>query len=469
MDPIDIRIGPLFRPRPDDNPYVQQVAQQGEQRAEDCRQYFSAFSQFTQQKVLSVGGFGAVVKYAQADAQGKHLRYFVVKMPKQLKDEQGGALTIQVFQKEFMWNVRLMGLKHMVQLAWMDQYPIGNQLEPGPWPKGNESFLSGESKWYLMFEYLPHGDLRELIYRLNDSATLAQIPARLMWRIFLCLWPRVTAAEAPVMAQNLQPMPEIVERIRKDTAPVSIVHFDFDPSNVLIGEFRDNIREHALQPVFKLGDYGLTEEITRQTSVAVLKSLQYRGKHGYMAPTMFSLLTKRKPPTIPQFTSRNCTMQEQEAESYGWFLCEPTTPRGAEDIYRKYPRELRELVARCMAAEEPQRPTVVYLLPWIQLHIKEGDDLEARGKSPEGESNADIEKFCREFIVGNPAPPPAAAQNAEDENKEEAEARAVLGDLGGAAGLLRALGRLAGGGLRRENQGDAGYAAAKAQQQQQQP
>ncbi|KAK7962631.1 uncharacterized protein PG986_003456 [Apiospora aurea] len=394
-DPIDNRIGPINRPRPANDPFNQQSTQAGTQRAEECRQYFSGFSQFTQQELLSVGGFGAVVKYAQADDKGKHLRNFVVKMPKQLRNEPGGEQAVRVFRREFLWNVRLMGLKHMVQLAWLDQYPVGSQLGPGPWPKGNEDFMTGNTRCQPQHAY-------------SSPVTRAWIGLA---------WPRLTAGEAPVMARNLQPMPEKFERIGPDD-PASIVHFDFDPSNVLIGDFRDNIH-HVL-----------------------------------------SLITKRKPPVIPMFTSRTCTMQGQEGDSYGWFLCqdERRPPRGAEAMYGRYSRELRELVARCMTSHQRQRATVVYLLPWIQLHIKEGDEREARGQSPPGETNADIERFCRQYIIGETPAPPAAAQNNENEDENEVEARDVLGDMGGPAGLLRTLGRVAAERFRRGNQGDAGYA-----------
>lgn len=46
-------------------------------------------------------------------------------------------------------------------------------------------------------------------------------------------------------------LPETTEEIGPN-APVSIVHFDIDPSNVLIGDFQDNAPEHGVQPVFKV-------------------------------------------------------------------------------------------------------------------------------------------------------------------------------------------------------------------------
>lgn len=84
-----------------------------------------------------------------------------------------------------------MGLKHIPQLIWLDQYPIGTPLGGGPFPQGNEDFGVDGTLWYLFMEYLPHGDLRELLHRLNereeeDPLLMTQIPARLMWRIFLC-------------------------------------------------------------------------------------------------------------------------------------------------------------------------------------------------------------------------------------------------------------------------------------------
>ena len=50
---------------------------------------------------------------------------------------------------------------------------------------------------------------------------------------------------------EIQRIPEAVEEIGP-VAPASIVHFDFDPANVIIGDFQDDAPEHALQPVFKV-------------------------------------------------------------------------------------------------------------------------------------------------------------------------------------------------------------------------
>ena len=145
---------------------------------------------------------------------------------------------------------------------------------------------------------------------------------------------------------------------------------------------------------------------------------------------MFSLITKTRTPSIPPFSSFNCTLQGQVADSYGWFLVEDAAkvPRGMETLYQRFPAELRELVARCMCSDSQQRPTLGYLLPAIQHYIAQGDALEAQGRSPPGENNADLEQFCREFILGNQSEASTISQ--ED---EEDEARDGLGPLPGAA------------------------------------
>ncbi|KAK7985320.1 hypothetical protein PG988_002942 [Apiospora saccharicola] len=492
---MDLRYdGTRLARRKKENTYDREKRDQGEVRAEECREYFQEFPQFAQREVLSVGGFGVVVKFAQVDAEGRTLRHFVVKIPREYENNDGGE-DIVMFQREYLWNV----------LIWLDQYPIGNPLENGPFHKGNESFYSQDSPWYLFMEYLPHGDLRELLYRLNEREEAdpfvlvqAQIPARLMWRIFLCrkytgdkqpssspfytatsiaeretyflsvtraciglAWPRLTYEEAGEMAVSgeVQRIPEVVEEIGP-IAPASIVHFDFDPANVIIGDFQDNAPEHALQPVFKLADFGLTQEVTAQTTVEELKKWQNGGKTGYRAPeqvlgrlqgdlglvtpdlttygphtnvwgmgvTMFALITKTKPPRIPQFSPYTCTLQDQDADTYGWFLAqtEENRPIGAADIYAKYPEELRHLVARCMALDPLQRPTLGYLLPVIQQAIAQGDELELQGRNEIGERDADIEAFCIEYIVGVKSEPSVSNR---EEDAEAEEARDVLGDL----------------------------------------
>ncbi|KAK6859819.1 kinase-like domain-containing protein [Apiospora arundinis] len=472
MDDLRARIGRPYRRPLDDNRYHQQRQELGRARAETCRQYFSRFGQFEQQELLSVGGFGVVIKYAQADAQGRFLRHFVAKIPKETEGPPG-TTNITMFQSEYIWNLRFMGLKHVPQLAWFNQFPIGIPTGPGPFPPGNENFWLANSQYYLFMEYLPYGDLRELLYKLNQRESAwpyqyAGIPARLMWRIFLCLtraciglaWPRLTLEEASLMAfepGNIIPKPETLEEIGP-YAPTRIVHFDIDPSNVLIGHFQDSEPEHAVQPIFKLGDFGISQEISTKYSRNALIRLQGSGKIGFRSPeqelgasltprglfdpdintygvhtniwgigiTMFSLITKTRPPPIPKFASYPCTLQGQTADSYGWFLAQDgeNVPYGVEALYQTFPIELRQLVARCMCIEPQHRPGLGYLLPAIQHYIAQGDALEAQGRSPPGESNADLERFCRDLILGNAS---------ETSTEEEEEARDGLGPLPGVA------------------------------------
>ncbi|KAK8132515.1 hypothetical protein PG999_000688 [Apiospora kogelbergensis] len=233
---------------------------------------------------------------------------------------------------------------------------------------------------------------------------------------------------------NVTPIRETLEEIGP-AAPANIVHFDIDPSNIMIGDFQDEAPEHAVQPVFKLGDFGLTQEITGQYDRAALIRLQYGGKHGYRAPEQergkdLVELGLFEPDIDTYGIHTNIWGIGVVADSYGWFLVEDAAkvPRGMETLYQRFPAELRELVARCMCSDSQQRPTLGYLLPAIQHYIAQGDALEAQGRSPPGENNADLEQFCREFILGNQSEASTISQ--ED---EEDEARDGLGPLPGAA------------------------------------
>ena len=146
---------------------------------------------------------------------------------------------------------------------------------------------------------------------------------------------------------------------------------------------------------------------------------------------MFALITKTKPPRIPKFASYPCTLQGQEADTYGWFLAqtEENRPIGAAAIYSTYPEELRHLVARCMAAETLERPTLGYLLPVIQQYIAQGDELERQGQSPFGESDDAIRRFCSDHILGTGSMTPGSTRE-DGAAEEEEEARDGLGDLG---------------------------------------
>ncbi|KAK8061466.1 hypothetical protein PG994_007832 [Apiospora phragmitis] len=339
MNFLTLRGTPYSRPA-QGNPFVRARELFGTIRAEECRQYFSAFGQFTYQEVLGVGGFGVVVKYAQTDAQGRHLRYFVVKVPRRTDSKDGGENAAN-FQKEFICNV-----------------PRDAYFSPV---------------------------------------------------IRACIgiaWPRLTADEATEMAiipGQLRPIPETIKEIRP-IAPVSIVHFDIDPSNVLLGDFHDDAPEHAIQPVFKV----LIEGTSTGHGVGETGPF-HPGFNTYGPHTnVYGVGTAS---SHPLFSSQDCILQGQNASTYGWLLVQNDAgpPAGAEALYRKYPGRSEN--------------------SWPAHYIAEGDALEAQGRSPQGENNADIERFCLDYIVGTPSLTSASTRQTTDD-EEAGEARDGLGGLG---------------------------------------
>ncbi|KAI1284808.1 kinase-like domain-containing protein [Xylaria sp. FL0933] len=232
---------------------------------------------------------------------------------------------------------------------------------------------------------------------------------------------------------------------RKRWAQKRIVHFDIDPKNIFITGLDALTRdeEHKLVPRLKLADFGLAAEIkprknkyaqlpiNTQSELSHIHSLYYykyrsQTKFGYYAPeqfcrdweyivqdegravmedgpevseqrvagnygpamnvwgiglVMWQLMTGMMPPVPPQLQAKR-GLHANLPYNYCALLL-------TDADYGCYDLELRQIVARCMAAEPQQRPTLMQLLRGAKKGIEKRFD---------GETDESIRAFVQEFI-----------------------------------------------------------------------
>ncbi|KAI0165172.1 kinase-like protein [Hypoxylon sp. FL1284] len=222
-----------------------------------------------------------------------------------------------------------------------------NQVTPGQQAEKNARWRERLAEWnrneernsrmsdrprfdYLFLQYLPGGDLENLIARfqratLADQPALA-IPNRVLWGLWLCLVRACVAMKYPPRKFHpFRPRPprpprpgepqeeysrylnslEIYPRLRGELIEnlppperrfrsKNMVHFDIDPSNFLLGDPETiwpgpdrTPTEHFVLPTIKIADFGLAEMIKPHKRNYYYFDRRTDGKTGFIAPEQF--------------------------------------------------------------------------------------------------------------------------------------------------------------------------------------
>ncbi|KAI1812877.1 kinase-like domain-containing protein [Poronia punctata] len=286
---------------------------------------------------------------------------------------------------------------------------------------------------YLLLEFCENGDLEGLIGRLGEAEEMAPnrvLWAFWLCMVRACVamaypprkfHPR--RREGPPVTHNMLPGVdinregkivgrELFEDIpvpRRRWAAKKLVHFDIDPNNIFISnvDFNAIDNEHLLIPKLKLGDFGLATEVKWRKRNIYYAGMRRWAKYGYYAPEQFGPEwehIKTRDGEIPEEDGPEIS-EQKIAGNYGpqmniwgigitmwqlitrlWVPLPPTLmPKsrkwpGLPDtyaveiltnpLYDGVDVKLRETVARCMAHDPAQRPT----LPVLLKEAKKGID-----------------------------------------------------------------------------------------------
>ncbi|KAI1209203.1 kinase-like domain-containing protein [Annulohypoxylon truncatum] len=440
------------------------------------REEFTKLGKLKYERVLGFGGFGMVQLWSLLDDDGRATgRSVAVKLP-----TRGGS---RKHADTTRWEMHYMGLvfrnlDHFVQLVDVEK----NTPEAQRLTNNN-----AVAQPVLVMEALQKCNLFELISWINESreayvqvqdegrmdfpffmnCKLGYVPNRVMWKFFWCLLKGVVGMAYPnegnaglpsVDGTSVREMipPEDPDRTRPE--PSTIIHFDLDPQNVLVGDL--DISEHRHIPKLKarsllVADFGLTLRWRNRWNDHIKTSRIERGKPTWYAPeqrnpmratdphyhigwelnvwaiglTMFNLLTLSHPVPNEDWFPQPRVVQSPRGdivvETYGWFLIQPPPPNPAmapdPTIYmERYDFTLRSLIARCMADDTNDRPDFHEIWTACMLGIAETDTrknfnqenaalLSVGGDHydpmivPEVESDEIVHKFYQDYFVNPPA------------------------------------------------------------------
>ncbi|KAI0882246.1 kinase-like domain-containing protein [Annulohypoxylon maeteangense] len=386
------------------------------------REEFGQVERLKYQRVLGYGGFGIVQLWHLFDQQGNFITSAAIKYPTRENHKE----TIESTRWEMEWmGTVFRNMEHFVQLVDIetDTREVDRLT--------NSRFVANP---ILVMEALSKCTAYELISWTNDvrakltevvglqwskndifqyEPRLAFIPNRVLWRLFYCLVKGVTGMAWPANDGhgNLPPLtptpiPEKIPPLDQynNLPPQStIIHFDLDPKNVLLGD-RD-FGEHEM-----IADFGLMIRWDDRLSHSIKRKRIRRGKPSWYAPEqkypdratswehhvgqelnvwaigliMFNLMTLRHPsePWAPyeRLMLGRDSIGFVPVLTWGSFLMEP--PPGVQiqgsppfdELVAGYDFNLRQLIARCMADATGDRPTISELSTDVLRGIVESDN-----------------------------------------------------------------------------------------------
>ncbi|KAK3947534.1 hypothetical protein QBC32DRAFT_223944 [Pseudoneurospora amorphoporcata] len=270
-------------------------------------------------KVLGWGGLGVVNLFEQERPDGELIKV-VCKVD--IEGDKGSYLW-----NEIQAHLGTAGAMHVAQRIPPDHFSRlnGQPIQPAPTRRSYGSDLMildsdeeaeeaekgrgkpvipvWETSQVLFLEFMSRGDLRKVAARVCSNARGGgNFPPLALWHIFSNLfkgvigmaYPRDFMPEAlkqPYMADRIVPLAsESSLRLPKLTPYCdrkTLVHFDLDMSNVLMGDFDSS--EHNITPIAKIADLGLcTLFFGNQHSAEFRWGCRRRGKTIFYAPEQFT-------------------------------------------------------------------------------------------------------------------------------------------------------------------------------------
>ncbi|KAI0449369.1 kinase-like domain-containing protein [Xylaria acuta] len=279
----------------------------------------------------------------------------------------------------------------------------------------------------LITEMLENGDLALIIKKVRQHGD--KIPNPILWRFLLCFVRMcIGLAYPPADIEELKNTPApITETIptRLQNTPRRIVHFDMDPKNIFVGDILQGGEDHAMTPILKLGDFGLSTDVAPGKHDFYYERLRQFGKKGYYAPEQFcqdwdyitpdqdeiqyqrlagnygvhtnvwamgylmeNLITLCYPagPPIPTVSTVRPPAGKSQYLTYGKHLEQP--------FYEHVDRDLIALILRMQAHFPDDRPPLHEIEPYVSFHITE--------KGNDGMTDQQLDDWMRKILYEVP-------------------------------------------------------------------
>ncbi|KAI0444679.1 kinase-like domain-containing protein [Xylaria telfairii] len=306
------------------------------------RDHFNELAAYQYEHIIGRGVYGVAYSIIKKHRFSKRTKRFVVKRAQieRAKPE---------LRHEINMMSRLNGSAHIARViaAKDDENEQNEQRRPGIFRRmvarvmrRRKDILAGLPGPTLVLEHLENGTATDLMGVL--SVRNRTLPNRVLWSFYLCLARACVAMKFPP-EKPLGTKPTIEEIPEDQSTAGNIVHNDMHGGNVLIGALRD-FPEHTTVPPLKLIDFGLSfvdaEKSEQLNILAASKQIYY-------------LITRRY------------IVLEVQNKYYNGIITMATDILPSSNGDARFPtldNDLRDLLARCLATDEADRPRLAEVL-----------------------------------------------------------------------------------------------------------
>ncbi|KAK4132684.1 kinase-like protein [Trichocladium antarcticum] len=202
------------------------------------------------------------------------------------------------------------------------QAAIGGLLSPEARAAAEEDARQklDEDQGVLFIEYMERGRLDDHIAKVAIKGT--HFPNEVLWQVFDCLFRAVIGMAYPNAFQPVgsNPRTDDISQVSETCYGLplrggfedTIVHFDIDPLNILVGDFDQG--DHNLVPVIKVADLGVAKlfGLMDRFKTVPMWSARKCGKAHIMTPEQFS-------EEWDYIDSTPAAAQSQVAGNYNWW------------------------------------------------------------------------------------------------------------------------------------------------------
>ncbi|KAK7946424.1 uncharacterized protein PG986_010745 [Apiospora aurea] len=292
---------------------------------------------FQFRRFLGQGGYG--IAALVADVRNKELppRLLVVKRG------FGGEAVEKSMGREIDCLQCIRGGMHFAQiLAFRQRFSTKPIWEIRDLFRNRGRYLNGLPGPTIVTEYVENGTFEDFFDKTREWQE--PVPNRILWNILLCGIRACIGMMWPIMAEHKAPTQ--IETIGPNRPPLMLQHSDIHMKNVVFGELQHGSEEHDLVPAYKLIDFGVARNVAEDNFPPLQpeKGPFWNGRD--VAGLVMALIAK-----VYNWEPRWGAFLDGYIQTDAWDLYIP----GAELRYPWLDPDLRELIGRMMAKDEPNR------------------------------------------------------------------------------------------------------------------